>query len=144
MDLRPAALDHLGLVAALGQHMQSFGADDLQVHFRAVGFDELRLPTFVETAIYRTVQEALVNVTRHARASHLGVFLERRSGRIRVFVEDDGVGFDPGTVDGAHLGLLGMQERAEMLGGTLTVDSTIGSGTTIIMEIPDVYPSTDH
>jgi PAS domain S-box-containing protein len=144
MDLRPASLDHVGLVAALHQYTKSMPDDKLLVQFKAVGFDEERLPTFVETALYRIVQEALVNVVRHARAGHLGLLLERRHGQIRVYVEDDGVGFDPHNVEGSHLGLLGMRERVEMLGGTLLVESTMGNGTSVIVEVPDVYPRTDR
>ena len=144
MDLRPASLDHVGLVAALHQYANGLPDDDLLVQFKAVGFDEDRLPTFVETALYRIVQEALVNVIRHARASHLGLLLERRHGLIRIYVEDDGVGFDPKNVERSHLGLLGMRERVEMLRGTLNVESSMGQGTSVIVEVPDVYPRTDR
>jgi len=142
MDLRPASLDHVGLVAALHQYTKSMPDDEMRIQFKAVGFGEERLPTFVETALYRIVQEALLNVVRHSRASHLGLLLERRHGQIRIYVEDDGVGFDPHKVEGSHLGLLGMQERAEMLGGTLQVESSMGNGTSVIVEVPDVYPRT--
>jgi signal transduction histidine kinase len=142
MDLRPASLDHAGLVAALHQYVKSMPGDELRTQFQAVGFETERLPSFVETALYRIVQEALVNVVRHAHASHLGLLLERRHGQIRIYVEDDGVGFDPKQVKNSRLGLLGMQERVEMLGGTLMIESSVGNGTSIIVEVPDVYPRT--
>jgi signal transduction histidine kinase len=86
------------------------------------------------------VQEALTNVARHAQASHVGVLLECRGGRLVVIVEDDGVGCDPQTaLQSGRLGLLGMRERAEMLGGSLELESTPGAGTTLFVEVPYVH-----
>jgi signal transduction histidine kinase len=85
------------------------------------------------------VQEALTNVVRYAQARNVGILLERSNDKIRVFVEDDGVGFEPGRAgEGDHLGLIGMRERAEMLGGSLTIESAPGMGTSVIVEVPDV------
>jgi signal transduction histidine kinase len=141
MDLRPASLDHLGLVAALRQYIETFAQQHhLTVEFEAVGLDDQRLSPAVETNLYRIVQEALTNVIRHAQATHVGVLLKRRRDQIVTIVEDNGVGFDPKeVVQSARLGLLGMRERAEMMGGTLTVESTVGTGTTIFVEAPYVY-----
>jgi signal transduction histidine kinase len=145
-DLRPATLDHLGLEAALREYALSapskFG---IAVRFKAGGFGSERLPQAVETALYRVVQEAMVNVSRHARATHVDLLVERREDNVLVMVEDDGVGFEPAQVQrGDHLGLLGMRERADALGGTLTVESAPGKGTTIVVEVPSADPYSDR
>jgi PAS domain S-box-containing protein len=140
LDLRPAALDRLGLVAALEQYANNLSSESLLVQFKAIGFDGDRLAPEVETSLYRIVQEAGTNVVRHARASTLGILLERSDGRVRIFVEDDGAGFSPGLFpEEDRLGLVGMRERSEMLGGTLTIESAPGKGTSIIVEVPDVH-----
>jgi PAS domain S-box-containing protein len=144
MDLRPVALDHVGLVAALQQYFHKLECKQPVIKFKAVGFDGRRLPRDVETSIYRIVQEATTNVLRHAHASNLGVLVELGEN-LRVFVEDDGVGFDPAQVDfSQHLGLAGMQERAEMLGGRLILESSAGIGTSLIVEVPNDNPNTDR
>lgn len=137
-DLRPASLDHLGLEAALRQYSRSIAASSgLAVRFKARGFSDERFGQAMETALYRVVQEAMANVVRHASATRVDIFAERGTDRLRVMVEDDGVGFDPDrVVGGNHFGLLGMKERAEALGGKLTVESTRGAGTTIVVEVP--------
>jgi signal transduction histidine kinase len=142
MHLRPAALDHLGLVAALRQYAEAIsGQHGLTLEFEAVGLAE-RLPPDMEASVHRIVQEALTNVVRHAQATRVDVLLERRGDKLVVLVEDNGVGFDPATVyESGRLGVFGMRERTEMLGGTLTVESSPGAGTTLLLEIP--YDSTD-
>ncbi|RME40691.1 MAG: hypothetical protein D6796_16880, partial [Caldilineae bacterium] len=113
----------------------------LTVQFEAVGLEGERLPPEVETALYRIVQEALTNVARHARATRVGVLLERRDDRLVAIVEDDGVGFAPEEVaqTNGRLGLFGMRERAEMLGGTLSIESEPGKGTTIFVEVKHAH-----
>lgn len=145
-DLRPASLDHLGLEAALRQYSRSAAAKfGLAVRFKARGMPSERFPPEVETALYRVVQEAMTNVVRHARATQVDVLLQRRGDRVVVTVEDDGVGFDPDQVQrGDHLGLLGVRERAEALGGTLTVESAPGAGTTVVVEVPSGHQSPDR
>jgi PAS domain S-box-containing protein len=145
MDLRPASLDHLGLVAALRQYAQQVSDQhSLAVDFEAVGNIE-RLPSDVEIALYRIVQEALTNVVRHARATRVDVLLERRGDQLIVLVEDNGVGFEPTAVEQTErLGLFGMRERMEMLGGTLLLESTPGAGTTLLLEVPYGHSATDH
>ncbi|WP_376792666.1 ATP-binding protein [Thermoflexus sp.] len=146
MDLRPAILDHLGLVAALrqyiGMYQRRYGLD---VQFESIGLEEERLPPAVEIALYRILQEALTNVARHAHATRVDVLLERRGDRIVAVVEDNGVGFDPEQAmwDG-HLGLFGMRERAEQLGGKLIVESAPGSGTTVVVEVPYAHSDSDR
>ena len=135
MDLRPASLDHLGLVAALEQLMKVTGERyNLSIRFKSAGILEAdRLPDYVETSLYRIVQEALTNAVRHASANDVDVILELRDGSVVVIVEDNGVGFDTGMIGkGGHLGLLGMQERAQMMGGTLQIESRPGGGTTVV------------
>jgi PAS domain S-box-containing protein len=146
VDLRPASLDHVGLEAALRQYSRSAGAKfGLEVHFKARGFTSERLPPVVETALYRVVQEAMTNVVRHAGSTRVDVLAERRGDRVMVMVEDDGVGFSPLEVrPGEHLGLLGMRERAEALGGTLTIESRPGAGTTVVAEVPSADPNPDR
>ncbi|MGD1148846.1 MAG: GAF domain-containing protein [Thermoanaerobaculaceae bacterium] len=145
-DLRPASLDQLGLEAALRQFSRSAGSRfGLAVRFKARGFTDERLPTAVETALYRVVQEAMTNVVRHARATRVDVLAQRRGDRVSVMIEDDGVGFEPDQVEGGdHLGLVGLRERAEALGGTLTVESTPGVGTTVVVEVASADPNPDR
>ena len=148
MDLRPASLDHLGLVPALLQYVKAIGDRyGVIAQFKAVGFEGERLPADVETALYRIVQEALTNTVRHAQAARADVLLERRGDRVIVVIEDDGLGFDADVARFAqqgHLGLAGMQERAEMLGGSLVIESTVGAGTTIVVEVPHDHSHFDR
>ncbi len=141
-DLRPPSLDPLGLEAALREYVRSAGSKfGLEVRFKARGFASERLPAVVETALYRVVQEAMTNVARHAGATRVDVLAECRGDRVVVMVEDDGAGFDPDrSRRGDHLGLLGMRERAEALGGTMVVESAPGAGTTIVVEVPSADP----
>jgi PAS domain S-box-containing protein len=140
MDLRPASLDHLGLMPALLQYVKAMGDRyGVIAQFKALGFEGERLPTDVETALYRIVQEALTNIVRHAHAKRADVLLERRGDRVIVVIEDDGIGFDADVARFAqqgHLGLVGMQERAEMLRGSLVIESIPGAGTTVVVEVP--------
>jgi signal transduction histidine kinase len=144
MDLRPASLDHLGLTAALEQHCRVLEKrHPLRATFEAIGI-EGRMAPDVETAIYRIVQEALNNVIRHSQATRADVLLERCGNRIMAIVEDDGQGFKPEVpTDPDHLGLVGIQERATALGGSLTIESSPGEGTTLFVEVPNAYPSSD-
>jgi PAS domain S-box-containing protein len=145
-DLRPASLDHLGLEAALRQYARSAGSKyGLMVRFKARGFTGVRLPMAVETALYRVVQEAMTNVVRHAGATRVDVLAECSDDRVLVMVEDDGVGFEPGRVRGGdHFGLIGLKERAEAMGGTLSVESAPGAGTTVVVEVPSADPHPDR
>lgn len=144
--LRPASLDLVGLDAALRQYLHSTESKwGLTVRFKARGLKDERLPAAVETALYRVVQEAVTNVVRHAAATRIDVLVERRDGRVMVMVEDDGKGFAPATAGGAEcLGLIGMRERAEALGGTLTIESAPGEGSTIAVEVACGDPRPDR
>ncbi|RMF00638.1 MAG: GAF domain-containing protein, partial [Chloroflexi bacterium] len=145
MDLRPASLDYLGLVATLGQLVTKFNQQyDITAKFEAVGLDQERLPATIETNLYRVVQEALTNVVRHAQATRVDILIERRVGKIVVVVEDNGKGFDPEEAGRKkRLGLLGIRERVKMLDGTLRVESSPTAGTTINVEVPYVNSNSD-
>jgi signal transduction histidine kinase len=138
IDLRPASLDHLGLVTALDQYLNDFSKQyNIQVEFEAVGMQEERLPSDVETALFRIVQESLTNVILHAQATHVDVVISQRSGHVAATIEDNGVGFMPTVlIYEEHLGLFGMRERVEMLGGRFTIESSPGKGTTVNAEVP--------
>lgn len=142
-DLRPPSLDHLGLEAALRQYARSVTHKlGLTVHFKSRGFPNKRLAREVETALYRVVQEAMTNVVRHAQATRVDLLVEHRGDRVLVMVEDNGVGFVPDRVDPEeHFGLLGIRERAEAVGGTLTLESKPGAGATVVMEVPSADPN---
>jgi signal transduction histidine kinase len=142
LGLRPSVLDDLGLVPAVQRTVRTFDARHaLAIDFQTVGLEGVRLPSAVETALYRIVQEALTNVARHASARRVSLLLEARAGAVTVIVEDDGHGFDVerlmrGSADERCLGLYDMRERAELLGGTLTIESAPGTGTTVFVEVP--------
>jgi PAS domain S-box-containing protein len=137
MNLRPATLDHLGLANALNQYIQSFSqAHSIQAKFDTSGFND-RLPSEIEVAFYRITQEALTNVVRHARATRIEVEFEQTKESLILMIKDNGIGFDPkAKVDRNRLGLVGMRERASMLGGQMLVESKPGQGATLKIEIP--------
>ncbi len=137
-DLRPTVLDDIGLVPALQRLREDLTArTGLTVELDAAALlPEERLPTEIETVIYRIVQEALTNVVRHAGASAASVTLTARDDLIRVFIEDDGVGFDSGQEHlRSRLGIQGMLERAELVNGSLAITSTPESGTVVMLEV---------
>jgi len=138
VNLRPASLDHLGLVTALGQFIQEFSRqNNVKIEFETVGINDKRLPIEIETALFRIVQESLTNVMLHAKATRVDVLLSRTTKCLSVIVEDDGVGFIPASAMAEdQIGLFGMRERVEMLGGTFTIESSPGKGTTVKVEVP--------
>jgi len=138
VNLRPASLDHVGLVSAIEQYITEFRKQyGLKVEFETAGMQNRRLPSAVETAIFRIVQESLTNVILHAQATQVDVVINRKGGALIAIIEDNGVGFFPSVAtDGDHLGLFGMRERVEMLGGSLTIESEPGKGTTVRAEVP--------
>jgi signal transduction histidine kinase len=142
LALRPRLLDDLGLLAALQHYLGEFrDRSRLPVDFQVLGLEDRRLPPRVETTLYRIAQEALANVIRHAQAQNVGVLLEVRDTSAILIVEDDGKGFDVSRAMGSHvhegnLGLYGMRERAALVGGTLTVESIVGEGTSVFAQIP--------
>ncbi|HVE26278.1 MAG TPA: ATP-binding protein, partial [Sporichthya sp.] len=137
LDLRPAVLDDLGLQAALIWLTERYGQQTgVHVELRCSGL-ERRLPSEVETAGYRIVQEALTNVARHAGVDRVAVNCALDDGCLRVEVVDHGRGFEVGAVPvGRSSGLAGMEERARSAAGRTWVDSTVGVGTTVVAELP--------
>ncbi|MBI4609184.1 MAG: PAS domain S-box protein [Candidatus Rokubacteria bacterium] len=138
-ELRPTILDDLGLVPAV-EFLAGRVAKRSGLRIGVEGSTGGRLPPLMETALYRSVQEALANVARHAQATRVRVHLRREARAIRCSVRDDGVGFDVGTVLARRgdrgLGLVGIRERAGALGGTLEVISAPGRGTELLITIP--------
>ena len=140
-DLRPSVLDDLGLASAVTWTAER-QLKPLGITFRCEieGLDE-RLPVEIETAVFRVVQEALTNVVRHSKAESVLLQMARENGRLSIEVEDDGQGFDPATVatpesSGRGLGLLGIRERVELLGGHVQIESSPGQGTRLVLSIP--------
>jgi signal transduction histidine kinase len=142
IDLRPSVLDDHGLVVALTRYTQDYSQrHHVPIDFQTVGLNGARLSPPIETALYRITQEALTNVARYAEARHVSVLLEKRSDQVSVIVEDDGRGFDvESTLSTAtpqrRLGVYGMRERAALCGGTLTIESRPGGGTSVFVRIP--------
>jgi signal transduction histidine kinase len=137
-ELRPTALDDLGLRAALTNYIQEWAErSNVAAELHTSGLLDERLASEVETALYRIAQEALNNVAKHSRARRVEVILERRPDCVLLIVEDDGIGFS--EVDGGKTrrgyGLVGMQERAALVGASLEIDSTPGKGTTVLVRM---------
>ena len=142
VELGPSSLDDLGLIAALRQYTREYSSKfGIETDFHATGLEEKRLLPMTEITLYRIVQEALTNVVRHAAATKVSVLVHPKGNSIVTIVEDDGKGFDVKEVFSSRksehrLGLYGMQERASIIGGVLTIESTPGVGTTIFVEVP--------
>jgi signal transduction histidine kinase len=140
-DLRPSVLDDLGLLAAI----RWYAGRQLEPRGIAVRFDfpdgTLPLPPETEAALFRAVQEAIGNIARHSRAESALVEIDASAGRLRIDIEDEGVGFDVSEVStpslsGRGLGLLGLRERMELIGGSAAIDSSPGDGTRVRLEVP--------
>lgn len=142
LKLRPRVLDDLGLATALERYLRTCAVQyGLAVDFQMVGPWDGRLPSYIEINLYRIIQEALTNVARHAEATSVSVLLERRGTSVIAIVEDNGKGFHLDEVlssaeEKRRLGLYGMEERASLMGGRLTIESSLGAGTTLFVEIP--------
>jgi signal transduction histidine kinase len=141
-ELRPAALDDFGLEMALRRYVDEWAAlSGVAVDFHSRGVTARRLAQEVETTLYRIARAALTNVFRHASAKRVSVLLQRRADHVSLIVEDDGRGFDATTMLRApatqgKLGLLGMQERATLAGGSVEIESSPGAGTTVFVRLP--------
>ncbi|MGB9180893.1 MAG: PAS domain-containing protein [Pyrinomonadaceae bacterium] len=137
LDLRPATLDHLGLLSALLWHIKQYGAQtQVRVRFKHNGLEGRRFPTDIETAAYRIVQEALTNIARHAETGEATVRVWADEHSLTIQIEDQGKGFDTETALAADntSGLAGMRERAHLLGGHFTIESHSGTGTRLTVE----------
>jgi len=135
VELRPAALDDFGLTAALERLTEMVSLDTSVEVDLEIGIGDERLPADVETTMYRIVQEALTNISKHADATRISIVLTRTEHTVVLVVEDDGDGFDPSD-ETAGLGLAGMRERLTLLGGRLRVEASRGVGTTVAAEVP--------
>lgn len=139
-DLRPAALDDLGLETAISNYVEKWSErNPISLDFHS-GLNKVRLPSPIETAVFRIVQEALTNVLKHAQATRVSVMLEYRYDELLVIVEDDGCGFQPEiplkVKERGGLGLVGINERVALVGGKLNIESAPGCGTTLAIRIP--------
>ena len=136
LDLRPSMLDDMGLAAALDWLVRRHAESGLRVTFDQSGVNG-SFATEIETTAYRVVQEGLTNVARHAKAGEATVKTKLDGGTLEITVADGGVGFEPSVIDGGSaLGLAGMRERVELIGGSLRLDSAPGEGTTIQVTLP--------
>jgi signal transduction histidine kinase len=141
LDLRPSVLDDLGLVPAIrwlaARHLEPLG---VAVRCELEDLDR-RIPVEMETALFRVVQEALTNVARHARAESVLIQLSVSAATLEIEIEDDGEGFEPQAVataepSGRGLGLMGIRERVELLGGSVRIDSSPRQGTRVLVRVP--------
>ncbi len=142
LELRPSSLDDLGLVAALERYAKDYSRKyDINVDFHDGALRDRRLPVQHEITIYRIVQEALTNTAKHAGARNVSITVEARNGTAVVVTEDDGRGFECearslSRKKDRRLGLRGMEERAALLGGRVTIESRPGGGTAVFLEVP--------
>ncbi|WP_022660604.1 PAS domain S-box protein [Paucidesulfovibrio longus] len=141
-DLRPSGLDQIGLVQTLADYCRSYGATTgLRVDFSSAGMDNVRLEGDAGIHVFRILQEALNNVRKHSRADEVKVRLVASHPNVILRVEDNGEGFDPAlrtteALSEKRMGLLGMRERADMLGGRFDLQSLPGKGTRLLVEFP--------
>lgn len=138
-DLRPAALDDLGLISALESYIYNYASKtNIVADFEVKDMDDIRLAHDVEIVLYRIVQEALTNIARHAQAQRATVLIQRQHDHICVTIEDDGSGFDVHSLlqkQDRGLGILGMQERIQLIGGTFMIQSAPRQGTKISLKV---------
>ncbi len=149
-DLRPSLLDDMGLISAVSWYGdQRLKHQGIKLLFEHEGFHDGRLPPELEIALFRIIQEALTNVVRHAHASQVSVHLERREQSVFLHIADNGWGFNPKENRHAdfmkrELGLRGMRERSDILGGKFDLRTTPGQGTIITVELPLLTPEDLH
>jgi two-component system, NarL family, sensor histidine kinase DegS len=136
-DLRPMALDDLGLIPTLKKYLQTTEEyhNSSKITFMNLGQDR-RLLTKYEVSLFRLIQESVHNAMKHAQAKEIEVTVDLRKNRLIVIVKDDGKGFDLNEVKFQSFGIIGMKERVELLDGEITFDSQVGIGTTVRIEIP--------
>jgi signal transduction histidine kinase len=147
LNLRPMALDDLGLYSALASYIDEWKRrSGIRVHYNVTADADKRLPEDVETVLYRAVQEALTNVFKHAQARQVSVVLGANDGEVMAVIEDDGRGFDAqfafeAAAKAQRLGLLGLRERVQLVGGSIAIESVRGRGTTVYVRIPIRVPN---
>ena len=138
-ELTPALLGNVGFVPAIDKHVKEWSQHcGIEADFLVTKLKKARFTKEVETHLYRIVQEALNNVQKYAKAKSVVVILEKRDDLIILIIEDDGIGFNLKNKMKRHkgMGLTGMNERAELIGGTLEIESKPGRGTTIYVRLP--------
>ena len=141
-DLRPPSLDELGLHTAIGSFLDVWSQRvRITVDFECRNWDEQRLTSETSLTLYRVLQEALTNVAKHSKSSHVSVVLELQRDSAVEIVEDQGIGFEveastENSMIRQPLGLLGMKERLASVGGTLEIESAAGKGTTLFARVP--------
>lgn len=136
-DLRPMALDDLGLIPTLRKYISTIEEYNptSKINFQTFGEEQRIQPNF-EVAIFRLVQECLTNSIKHGKFKEAWVKIEWTKQKMNIIVKDNGAGFDPEVVKEKSFGLIGMQERVDLLGGTMKIVSSPGKGTTILFGIP--------
>lgn len=141
-NLRPMALDDLGLLPTLRKYVRDF-EERTRIHTRfEVNGVERRLPSAMEVAVFRLVQEGLSNIVKHAKASHAGIEITYQRQMVKVVVKDNGVGFSVDKLEAmiargsSHFGIMGMRERVELLGGRMDIESGPDAGAKLTMIIP--------
>ena len=135
VELRPSALDDFGLTTAVERLVENLREHSgLRIDLEA-RLGDARLPSEVETALYRIIQESITNIVKHAEANHISILLTQRDGLAVAVVEDDGSGFDTSAAHRDGFGLVGMRERVGLVGGNLRIESAAGSGTTVRAEV---------
>jgi signal transduction histidine kinase len=148
VELRPAALDDLGLVKAIRALADTWSSQyGIDVDFEAGRYQPAGISAEIETILYRIIQEALNNVAKHSGATHVAIVLHRTAEQLHAIIEDNGRGFDRSAPSqsgngSGRLGLLGIQERLGLVGGSLDVESAPDCGATLIVRIPT--PVTDE
>ncbi|MGM8215135.1 sensor histidine kinase [Bacillaceae bacterium W0354] len=138
-DLRPMALDDLGLIPTLRKYLTTVEEyHHIKIEFYARGKEERYSQKF-ETAVFRLIQEATQNAVKHSNASLIRVLFEATSQQLNIIIDDNGKGFNKEEIKDKSFGLLGMRERIQMLEGDFKIDSEIGKGTKVIMSLPCIY-----
>ena len=141
-ELRPSVLDDLGLTAAMKKFVADWSKQfNIPAEFNQIGLDGKKLLPEIEINLYRIGQEALNNTCKYAKANNASVLLERRDSIVSLIIEDDGIGFEASEKaimigDDRGMGLIGMKERAELVGGGIEIESSPGNGTTIYVRVP--------
>ncbi|WP_075035348.1 sensor histidine kinase [Halobacillus dabanensis] len=136
-DLRPMALDDLGLIPTLKKYLATIEDYNKETHIAFTSFGkERRLESKYEVALFRLVQESVQNAVKHAEASEIKVKVEMKAEATTIIVKDDGKGFDTTKKKEKSFGLVGMRERVDMLDGELHIDSSVGEGTIVTIHLP--------
>ena len=140
-EVRPPVIDEIGLETAISHlvhEQRRRGGPKIEFH-SDVQFG--RLPSILENALYRIVQEALTNACKHSKSKKVTVTMTQEGQDVRLEVRDWGIGFDPESVEKGHFGLEGIRQRVRLLGGRLTIESTPGSGTLVQVVVPILVPT---